>query len=126
MLADKRAFCLSSKVFPTTASWRRDCSPSFFVCGRRNTYTDSVANVVRRRPRLRKKNSNMQVPIGQLIRDELRRQGKTNQWLASQIHVNPRTINKIFQKEVIDTNQLFLISKVLNVDFFKAYSEELR
>lgn len=68
----------------------------------------------------------MQVPIGQLIRDELRRQGKTNQWLASQIHVNPRTINKIFQKEVIDTNQLFLISKVLNVDFFKAYSEELR
>lgn len=67
----------------------------------------------------------MQVPIGQLIRDELRRQGKTNQWLASQIHVNPRTINKIFLKDVIDTNQLFLISKALDIDFFKAFSAKL-
>ena len=67
----------------------------------------------------------MQVPIGQLIRDELRRQGKTNQWLASQIHVNPRTINKIFLKNVIDTHQLLLISKALDFDLFKAFSEEL-
>lgn len=68
----------------------------------------------------------MQVPIGQLIRDELRRQGKTNQWLATQIHVNPRTVNKIFLKEVIDTQQLLLISKALDVDFFKAFSEALQ
>ncbi len=67
----------------------------------------------------------MQVPIGQLIRDELRRQGKTNRWLATQIHVNPRTINKIFLKGVIDTHQLFLISKALDVDFFKVFSEAL-
>lgn len=67
----------------------------------------------------------MQVPIGQLIRDELRRQGKTNRWLATQIHVNPRTINKIFLKDVIDTHQLYLISKVLDIDFFKFFSEEL-
>lgn len=68
----------------------------------------------------------MQVPIGQIIRDELRRQGKTNHWLASQIHVNPRTINKIFLKDAIDTNQLFLISKALDIDFFKFFSDALR
>lgn len=68
----------------------------------------------------------MQVPIGQIIRDELRRQGKTNHWLASQIHVNPRTINKIFLKDAIDTHQLFLISKALDIDFFKFYSDALR
>lgn len=68
----------------------------------------------------------MQVPIGQIIRDELRRQGKTNHWLASQIHVNPRTVNKIFLKDAIDTNQLFLISKALDIDFFKFFSDALR
>ncbi len=68
----------------------------------------------------------MQVPIGQIIRDELRRQGKTNHWLASQIHVNPRTVNKIFLKDAIDTHQLFLISKALDVDFFKCFSDALR
>lgn len=68
----------------------------------------------------------MQVPIGQIIRDELRRQGKTNHWLASQIHVNPRTVNKIFLKDAIDTHQLFLISKALDIDFFKFFSDALR
>ena len=36
--------------------------------------------------------------IGHLIRKELRRQEKTNRWFAEQINVNPRTVNKIFQK----------------------------
>ena len=68
----------------------------------------------------------MQIHIGNLIRDELRRQGKTNHWLASQIHVNPRTINKIFLKDVIDTHQLLLISKALDIDFFRVYSDALQ
>lgn len=67
----------------------------------------------------------MQVPIGQLIRDELRSQGKTNHWLATQIHVNLRTVNKIFLKDTIDTHQLFLLSKALEVDFFKYFSDAL-
>ncbi len=67
----------------------------------------------------------MQVPIGQIIREELRRHGKTNHWLADQIHVNPRTINKIFLKNTIDTHQLLLLSKALEVDFFRFYSDAL-
>ncbi len=66
------------------------------------------------------------LPIGQLICEELRRQGKTNRWLAERINVNIRTVNKIFQKSVIDTQQLMLISESLGVDFFHLYSELLR
>lgn len=69
----------------------------------------------------------MSVPIhiGSIIRDELRRQGKTNGWLAERINVNPRTVNKIFLKSDIDTHQLLQISRVLGVDLFKNYSEML-
>ena len=66
------------------------------------------------------------LPIGQLICEELRRQGKTNRWLAERINVNIRTVNKIFQKSVIDTQQLTLISIALGVDFFRYYSEVLK
>lgn len=65
------------------------------------------------------------IKIGELIRDELHRQKHTNGWLAERIGVNPRTINKIFCKTVIDTQQLLLISQALQVDFFRAYSDVL-
>lgn len=66
------------------------------------------------------------VHIGLVILEELRRQGKTNRWLAERINVHPRTVNKIFHKNVIDTQQLLLISHVLHVDFFKFYSDFLK
>ena len=65
------------------------------------------------------------IHIGSIIRDELRRQGKTNAWFAKEINVNTRTVNKIFLKDVFDTHQLLLISQALGVDFFKYYSELL-
>lgn len=64
----------------------------------------------------------MQVHIGNLIRDELRRQGHTNAWLAEQIGMTPRTLQRIFNKPSIDTQQLLLISNTLHTDFFKFYS----
>lgn len=68
----------------------------------------------------------MQVPIGQIIREELRRQGHTNEWLAERIHVHPRTVQKIFLKPTIDTQQLLIICQVLDVDFFQLYSEQVK
>ena len=65
------------------------------------------------------------INIGELIRSELRRQGRSNQWFADQLGVNARTVNKIFLKSVIDTQQLFLISQILHTDFFVYYSEAL-
>lgn len=66
------------------------------------------------------------IHIGSIIRDELRRQGKTNAWFAKQINVNQRTVNKIFQKSIIDTQQLFQISQVMGCDFFSYYSNLLK
>ena len=68
---------------------------------------------------------NTPIHIGSIIKEELRKQGKTNGWLAKEINVNPRTVNKIFLKSVIDTHQLLQISQVLGVDFFRYYSELL-
>ena len=67
----------------------------------------------------------MQIHIGHLIRDELRRQGRTNEWLAEQIGVTPRTLQRIFNKPTIDTSVLFRICRILRVDFFFNYSQVL-
>lgn len=67
----------------------------------------------------------MQIPIGQIIREELRRQGHTNEWLADRINVHPRTVQKIFCKPTIDTQQLLAISIALEVDFFQLYSSAI-
>ncbi|MBR1775020.1 MAG: XRE family transcriptional regulator [Bacteroidales bacterium] len=65
------------------------------------------------------------IHIGQLIREELRRQGKTNAWFAKQMNLHLRTVQKIFNKEYVDTYQLLKISQILHTDFFKYYSEQL-
>lgn len=65
----------------------------------------------------------MQIHIGNLIRDELRRQGRTNQWLADQLDIDRRTLQRLYNKPSIDTQQLLRISKILGVDLFKYYSE---
>ncbi len=67
----------------------------------------------------------MQIHIGSLIREELRRQGHTNEWLADRIGVTPRTLQKIFNKRSINTEQLEIISHALGVDFFSCYSNSL-
>lgn len=63
--------------------------------------------------------------IGETIRAELKRQGRSNVWLAQQLSCNPRTISKIFHKHYIDTYQLWQISKALDHDFFRLYSKLL-
>ena len=64
----------------------------------------------------------MQIHIGNLIRDELRRQGHTNEWLAERINVTPRTVQRIFNKPSIDTQVLLNISISLKKDFFHYYT----
>ncbi|MBR5028168.1 MAG: helix-turn-helix transcriptional regulator [Bacteroidales bacterium] len=63
----------------------------------------------------------MQIHIGNLIRDELRRQGHTNQWLADQLSVDRSTVQRLFNKPSIDTQQLLRISKVLGKNMFVYY-----
>ena len=67
----------------------------------------------------------MQIHIGNIIRDELRRQGHTNAWLAEQVGITPRHLQKIFNKSALDTQLLFTISRALGTDLFKVYSDTL-
>ena len=63
--------------------------------------------------------------IGQLIRDELKQQGRTVTWLAKTINCDRTNIYNIFARESIDTNLLTRISKALNRNFFEILTEEL-
>ena len=67
----------------------------------------------------------MQIHIGHLIRDELRRQSHTNEWLADQIGVCPRTLQRIYNKPSIDTHLLLRISQALHTNLFLPYSQAL-
>ena len=59
------------------------------------------------------------IHFGNLIRDELKAQGRTVTWFAKAIHCDRTNAYKIFNNSNIDTDLLFRISRVLGHDFFK-------
>ena len=65
------------------------------------------------------------IHIGRLIREELRRQGHTNEWFMERLGVSERTLQRLFHKSSLNTDQLFRISCILGTDFFQHYSEAL-
>lgn len=67
----------------------------------------------------------MQIHIGNLIRDELRRQGHTNEWLTERIGDSERTLQRMFNRPSIDTQLLFTTSRTLGTDLFRPYSDLL-
>lgn len=64
--------------------------------------------------------------IGQLIKQELEDQGRTVVWFARKMSYSRTNVYKIFDRATIDTDVLLRISLLLGVDFFKAYSSELK
>lgn len=63
--------------------------------------------------------------IGQLIANELCRQGRSRAWLAKKINCERSNIYDIVKRESIDTQLLMKISIALNHDFFKSYCDAL-
>ncbi len=61
--------------------------------------------------------------IGNLIKEELKRQGRTISWLAKQIGYSREHVYKLFYRNWIYTDLLLKISEILDYDFFKYYSE---
>ena len=59
--------------------------------------------------------------IGQLVKAELVRQGRTATWLAKQVHCTPENIYKAYRQQWISMPLLFEISKALDYDFFRFY-----
>lgn len=62
--------------------------------------------------------------IGEIIRQEMIRQERTPTWLAKKINCERTNIYYIFRQPSINTELLMKISQVLNVDFFKHYSQQ--
>ena len=71
------------------------------------------------------KYGNNALVIGERIKQELKRQGKTSVWLAQQLGCHRANIYKVYERATIDTGMLFHISKLLNFDFFKLYTDLL-
>lgn len=64
------------------------------------------------------------IHIGQLIRQELRRQGRSVTWFAGQLCYTRTHIYKIFERDSIDTQLLRRVSHILNRNFFNDLSAE--
>ena len=64
--------------------------------------------------------------IGQLLKSELKRQGRTAVWLAKQVNCTPENIYKAFRSQWLTLPLLFHISQALNHDFFHDCSEYLK
>ena len=61
--------------------------------------------------------------IGNLIKEELERQGRSITWLAKQLGYSRQNAYKIFNRPWIYTDLLLKISDLLDYDFFKCYSD---
>lgn len=64
--------------------------------------------------------------IGQLIKQEMKKQRKTVVWLSRQLACTRPNIYKIYEKSSIDTSLLLRISTILQHDFFEELSKELK
>ena len=67
---------------------------------------------------------NKDIHIGSIIEQKVKEKGIKISVFAEAIHCNRTNVYSIFRRKSIDTEQLFLISKVLNVDFTKLYFED--
>ncbi len=61
--------------------------------------------------------------IGHIIKAELKRQGRSVAWLASQIGYTRQNTYHLLERGFIYTDLLLKISDLLDFDFFKCYTE---
>ncbi len=60
--------------------------------------------------------------IGNMIRKELKAQGRTMTWFANAIHSDRSNAYKMLKRDSIDLALLYKISQLLHHDFFRDYS----
>ena len=64
--------------------------------------------------------------IGNRIKAELERQGRTITWLAEEVHYSRENLYKVFRHPWINPDLLFKLCDVLHHDFFKDCSSVWR
>jgi ribosome biogenesis protein Nip4 len=65
------------------------------------------------------------VHIGNMIHEELLRQGRTVNWFAKEIYCEKSNIYKMFKRKSIDLAQLIKVSNALDHNFLKDCYEEV-
>lgn len=68
----------------------------------------------------------MVMHIGEAIKEELEKQGKTVVWFAEQLPCHRTNVYRIFERSSIDTQVLMRISEILQHDFFTDHAQELK
>jgi lambda repressor-like predicted transcriptional regulator len=63
------------------------------------------------------------IHVGEMIRQELKRQGRSITWLAQNVNCSRENLYKIFRRPWIYTDLLMQISEALNYNFFKVCSD---
>lgn len=66
------------------------------------------------------------IHIGQCIREQLEKQGKSTVWLARELGCHRTNLYKIYERPSIDASVLLRISRIMQFDFFRYYSDELK
>lgn len=62
--------------------------------------------------------------IGKEIRRELKRQGRSGVWLARQLPCSNNHVYKLFSKKTMDTDLLWRISDIMDINFFRLYMDK--
>lgn len=63
-----------------------------------------------------------EIHIGNLIKQKLRQQERSNAWLARKLFMDSSNVSKMLKRSYIDTDLLLRISIILEEDFFVYYS----
>lgn len=63
------------------------------------------------------------VHIGEIIKKEVKRQGRSIKWLSEKLCCDRSNIYNIYKRQSIDTSLLKRISDILGVDFFEYYKD---
>ncbi|WP_253946423.1 helix-turn-helix domain-containing protein [Palleniella intestinalis] len=63
--------------------------------------------------------------VGKLIEQELKRQQRSQAWLARALNCSPANVCKIISRQYIDTDTLARICKALNHNFFDDLAKSL-
>lgn len=66
------------------------------------------------------------VPLGQLIECKLHEQERSVTWFAQKLCCTRCNVYRLFQKDTLDVSLLMRISRILDCDFFRFYTEELK
>ena len=68
----------------------------------------------------------MKLDIGEIIRQEFEKSGLSASQFARMINKERTLVYHLFKRQSIDTDLLYQISMILNVDLFQLFSEKLR